>query len=73
MGRYFIKQRISHAKAGRLQMPVVHSDDNWEPVGNAWHIPAASDHEAADTGLLDADGNSIMRAPNPMGFVWEGE
>lgn len=26
------------------------------------------DHEATDTGLLDADGNSIWRAPNPIGF-----
>lgn len=29
------------------------------------------DHEATDTGLLDKDGNSIWRAPNPIGFVWE--
>ena len=25
-------------------------------------------HEAADTGLLDAGGNSIFRLPNPIGF-----
>jgi hypothetical protein len=31
---------------------------------------SVSEHEAADTGLLDANGDSIMRAPNPMGFVW---
>ena len=26
------------------------------------------DHEATDTGLLDANGNQIMRAPRAMGF-----
>ena len=26
------------------------------------------DHEPVDTGLLDADGNTIWRAPNPIGF-----
>ena len=29
-----------------------------------------SDHKAADTGLVDHRGDPIMRAPNPMGFVW---
>ena len=28
------------------------------------------EHGATDTGLLDADGNTIWRAPNEMGFVW---
>ena len=27
------------------------------------------DHQAVDTGLLDKDGNSIWRAPDPIGFV----
>lgn len=38
-------------------------------------IPALSvdDHEAVDTGLLWADGSSIMRAPNPMGFGRDDE
>jgi len=31
---------------------------------------SVSEHEATDTGLLDADGNTIWREPNPMGFVW---
>ena len=35
---------------------------------------SVSEHEATDTGLLDADGNTIWRAPNEMGFVWsEGQ
>lgn len=42
------------------------ADEVWdEPVRN---IPTVSDHEATDTGLLDADGNTIWRAPEPMGF-----
>ncbi|APZ98081.1 hypothetical protein BWQ93_05990 [Sphingopyxis sp. QXT-31] len=26
------------------------------------------EHVATDTGLLDAGGNTVMRAPNPVGF-----
>lgn len=29
------------------------------------------DHEATDTGLVDRRGDSIMRAPNPVGFIWD--
>jgi hypothetical protein len=32
-----------------------------------------SEHEAINTGLLTAGGDTIMRAPNPMGFIWERE
>lgn len=37
---------------------------------DAGMLPAlyVSDHEATDTGLLDAEGEPIMRAPNPIGF-----
>lgn len=31
------------------------------------------DHEATDTGLLDASGDVIWRAPNPIGFGRDGE
>lgn len=38
------------------------------------HIPTVSDHEATDTGLVDEHGNTIWRAPEPMGFrIREGE
>lgn len=30
--------------------------------------PEVCDHEATDTGLLDLNGDPIMRAPNPVGF-----
>ena len=60
MSRYFVQRSAKPARSF-----------DWEwPTGNAWHIPAVPDHEAADTGLLDVNGDSIMRAPNPMGFVW---
>lgn len=66
MSRYFVRPE-------RISMSIVHSQDDWEPIGNAWHIPVVADHEAADTGLVDANGNPIMRAPNPMGFGRDGE
>jgi len=52
--------------------PAPRSDDSyWWPTGNSWHIPNVPDHQASDTGLVDVDGNAIMRAANPMGFVWD--
>lgn len=64
MSRYFVQKR---------QPPLRASDDDWVPVGNSWHVPLVADHEAVDTGLLDANGDPIMRAPNPMGFGRDGE
>ena len=63
MSRYFVQPRASKVRAY----------DDWEPIGNAWHIPAVADHEASDTGLMDANGDPIMRAPNEMGFVWSSQ
>lgn len=37
------------------------------------HVPTVCDHEAVDTGLIDQDGNMILRAPNPMGFGRDDE
>lgn len=31
------------------------------------------DHEATDTGLIDLNGDPIMRAPRPMGFGRDDE
>lgn len=47
------------------------ADDVW--VRPLVHISTVSDHEATNTGLLDADGNTIWRAPEPMGFQWGGD
>jgi hypothetical protein len=54
--------------APRAKRPRAEWWDDQGPLLPNLHVP---DHEAADTGLLDADGNTIWRAPNPMGFIWE--
>lgn len=51
----------------------VRADDDWYPTGNSWHVPTVSDHEATDTGLLDADGDVIWRLPRPVGFGRDDE
>lgn len=37
------------------------------------NVPTVSDHEPVDTGLLDSNGMSIMRAANPCGFGKDDE
>jgi len=37
------------------------------------HAPDVPEHVAVDTGLIDLDGNAIMRAPNPIGFGKDDE
>lgn len=34
------------------------------------HVPTVCDHATTITGLVDQNGNTIWRAPNPMGFIW---
>lgn len=62
MSRYFSRAQAIRPKADW-------SDDDY-PLIPAINVP---EHEAADTGLLDAKGNTIWRAPNPMGFGRDGE
>lgn len=60
MPRYFVQRRKAW----------VEDDEGWvEAV--AEHIPTVCDHEPIDTGLVDQSGDPIMRAPNPMGFIWD--
>lgn len=60
MPRYFIARR---SKAW------IEDEEAWDaPINN--HVPTVCDHEATDTGLLDVNGDAIMRAPNPIGFLW---
>lgn len=33
--------------------------------------PQVCDHVATDTGLLDANGDTIWRAPDPIGFQFD--
>lgn len=63
MSRYFSRKRATQWVADDLGP----EDTGMLPT------LSVSDHEAADTGLLDADGVPIMRAPNPMGFGRDGE
>lgn len=62
MSRYFT--------APKRQAPKAEWRDNGAPMLPNLHVP---DHEATDTGLLDANGETIWRAPRPIGFVWEGD
>jgi hypothetical protein len=55
MPRYFAKRPRSF-------------DDDYWPESPICTSLTVDEHVAVDTGLLDADGNSIWRAPNPMGF-----
>lgn len=43
-------------------------DEIFSPESGPMPNISASGHEATDTGLLDIHGDTIMRAPNPMGF-----
>lgn len=47
------------------------SDEYWEPESLFLPGLLVPDHVPADTGLIDRRGDAIMRAPNPMGFVWD--
>lgn len=46
-------------------------DETFANEGPMLPAISVSDHEATDTGLLDQHGDCIMRAPNPVGFIWE--
>lgn len=59
--RYFVQRAAAKPRS---------DDGYWYPTGNSWHIPNVPEHQATDTGLVDLGGNAIMRAPNPIGFVW---
>lgn len=62
-GRYFVHR-------GKCKARPRSEEDYWSD-----DIPRPSnlevcDHEPTDTGLVDVDGYPIMRAPNPIGFIW---
>lgn len=60
MARYFSKRPRSEGWCG---------DDLFDDERGGFAPSITVDeHVATDTGLIDADGNSIMRAPNPVGF-----
>lgn len=58
MPRYFSRPRAAHWV----------EDEHFSPDPGPFNLPTVDDHEAVDTGLLDARGDAIWRGPNPMGF-----
>lgn len=65
--RYFRKHRAS------IIPEPLYGDEKFLAHSPLLHDLDVSDHEATDTGLIDKRGDTIMRAANPMGFVWEGD
>lgn len=58
MSRYFTKPQVIQP----------HADwDDPYPLLPDLHVP---DSRPVDTGLVDIRGAAIMRAPNPIGFIW---
>lgn len=60
MPRYFTRAKRPRA-----------DDDLWTDDISRPHSIEVCDHEATDTGLLDARGDMIWRAPNPIGFRFD--
>ncbi|MCB4862380.1 hypothetical protein K7W03_22580 [Sphingobium sp. PNB] len=58
MSRYFTRPRSLE----RIQ------DDFWDNEAPLLPSVSVPDHEATDTGILDRHGDTIWRAPNPIGF-----
>lgn len=65
MSRYFTRPK----GYGKSHEPrAFECEDTWhtDPVLPNLDVP---DHEASYTGLIDHNGDPIMRGPNPMGFL----
>lgn len=63
MSRYFTRPRSG--KPLYIETPL------WPDAEPLRPSLTVSDHAAADTCLVDHRGDPIMRAPNPMGYVWK--
>lgn len=48
-------------------------EDDYYADDSPAQLPTVSDHEPVDTGIIDVNGNPIMRAPNPVGFGRDDE
>lgn len=53
--------------------PRAEADCDWWSRSDAPPVPTVDDHQPRDTGLLDANGNTIWRLPNPIGFGRDDE
>ena len=58
MSRYFIRPRSLE----RVQ------DEFWDDEAPLLPNVSVADHEATDTGILDAHGDPIWGSPNPIGY-----
>lgn len=65
MSRYFTRPRALRA--------FWVEDEHFSPDPTPSPQLTVSDHEATDTGLIDLNGDCIMRAPNPIGFGKDDE
>lgn len=48
--------------------PRADTECDWWTADRIQPVPQVSDHQHVDTGLVDRNGNSIWRSPNPIGF-----
>jgi hypothetical protein len=48
-------------------------DDIFVKQRDCTAAPIVPEHIATDTGLIDLNGNCIMRAANPIGFIWSDQ
>lgn len=65
MARYFTRPKTAATRALWV------SDDLDEPARAGRLSIDVPEHEATDTGILDARGETIWRAPRGMGFLAE--
>jgi hypothetical protein len=63
MSRYFTAPRSAHYV----------EDEYYAPEPGRIADVFVPDHHAVETGILDAQGDMIMRAPNPVGFGRDAE
>ena len=56
MARYFLQKTDNY--------------DYWREEGLVLKDISVPEHIPTDTGLINSDGDKIMRSPNPIGFIW---
>jgi hypothetical protein len=64
VSRYFTRPARLAAQFSRSTRAGYDPND-WNPLVPSLEV---DDHVSVDTGIIDERGDSIMRAPNPIGF-----
>lgn len=72
MSRYFTRARVEDADGWAINPGQPYMTREPRADERPTHVDV-SEHEAVDTGLLDARGDAIWRGPNPIGFGRDGE